>query len=174
MLYTSAALLALSATVKAHCAAWKAGMYCLGGNITDPKDPNKDNPNTNIAVLPLTNLTKEEWWWQHDRGCDLVPPEPGVFLEVPAGGNITVEIAHNRGQTTLSFDGKDVSDWPDGKQHPEDWSGPGNPPDCIQDDGAMHTNNQSMAGGTAFGISYNSDLTAVTIENLAIISILPE
>lgn len=169
MLYTSAALLALSATVKAHCAGWHGGMYCLGGPVAG-----QDNPNTNTAVLPLYNLTKEQWWWQHDRGCDLVPPEPGVFLELPAGGNVTVEIAHNRGQTTLSFDGQDVSDWPDGKQHPEDWAGPGNPPECIQDDGAMHTNNQSMAGGTAFAISYNSDLTAVTIENLAVFSVLKE
>jgi len=167
MFFTSAALLALSATAKAHCAGWKDGMYCRGGNVTGV-----DNPNTNTAVQPLYQLPKEKWWFQADRGCDLVPPEPGLFLELPAGGSFTVEIAHNRGQTTLSFDGKDVSDWPDGKQHPEDWHGPGSPPDCIQDDGAMHTNNQSMTGGTAFAISYNSNLQDVTIENLAVFSVL--
>jgi len=37
----------------------------------------------------------------------------------------------------------------------------------------MHTNNQSMAGGTAFAISYNSNLNAVTMENLVVFSVLP-
>jgi len=172
MFYTSAALLALSATARAHSAAWKDGMYCLGGPVAG-----KDDPNTNTAVLPLTNLPKEKWWWQADRGCDLVPPAPGVYLDIPAGGSFTVEIAHNRGQTTLSFGGQYASEWPDGKQHPENWEGPplaSGAPDCIQDDGAMHTNNQSMAGGTAFAISYNPNLTAVTMENLVVFSVLKE
>jgi len=38
----------------------------------------------------------------------------------------------------------------------------------------MHTNNQSMAGGTAFAISYNPNLTAVTMENLVVFSVLKE
>ncbi|KAI3149179.1 CAZyme family AA14 [Penicillium roqueforti] len=93
-------------------------------------------------------------------------------LELPAGGSFTVELAHNRAQTTLSYGGQYASDWPDGKDHPEDWAGPGSPPDCIQDDGAMHTNNQSMAAGTAFAISYQSDLADVTIDNLAVFTVL--
>jgi hypothetical protein len=167
MFLTFAALLTLSATATAHCAAWKKGMYCLGGpNLS------QDNPNTNTAVLPLYQLEKEKWWFQADRGCNLAPPEPGVFLEIPSKGDFTVEIAHNRAQTSLSFGGKFTSEWPDGKQHPEDWHGPGNPPDCIQDDGAMHTNNQSMTGGTAFAISYQSNLQDVTMENLVVFSVL--
>ena len=95
-------------------------------------------------------------------------------LELPAGGSFTVELAHNRAQTTLSYGGQYASDWPDGKDHPEDWAGPGSPPDCIQDDGAMHTNNQSMAAGTAFAISYQSDLADVTIDNLAVFTVLEQ
>ncbi|RHZ45093.1 lignocellulolytic auxiliary activity family 14 protein [Aspergillus thermomutatus] len=161
------AFLALSAVAQAHTVAWVKGMYCLGG-----PDPSTDNANTNTAVGPLYNLTHEEWWFQHDRGCDAAPPADGDILELPAGGKFTVELAHNRAQTTLSYNGKYTSEWPDGKEHPEDWAGPGSPPDCIQDDGAMHTNNQSMAAGTAFAISYHSDLAAVTMENLAVFTVL--
>ncbi|OXA37882.1 uncharacterized protein LOC118433424 isoform X2 [Folsomia candida] len=159
------ALLSLVASANAHTAAFAPGMYCLGGT-----DPSQDNPHTNDAVVPLYNLPRSQWWFQADRGCDRAPPAPGVFLELPAGGSFTVELAHNRAQTTLSFNGEFTSDWPDGQQHPEDWKGPGNPPDCIQEDGALHTNNQSMAAGTAFAISYVSDISAVTMENLAVSS----
>jgi len=157
------ALLAWSGVADAHTAAFARGMYCLGG-----PNPNEDNPNTNTAVEPLFGFTRSQWWFQAHRGCDQAPPAPGVFLELPAGGSFTVELAHNRAQTTLSFDGQFTSQWPDGNEHPEDWRGPGNPPDCIQDDGAMHTNNQSMSAGTAFAISYNADLSAVTMENLVV------
>ncbi len=163
------ALLGLSTIAHAHTAAFARGMYCRGG-----PNPNQDDQNTNTAVNPLFGLSRAQWWFQADRGCDRVPPPAGEFLELPAGGSFTVELAHNRAQTTLSYDGQFVSQWPDGGQHPEDWRGPGNPPDCIQDDGAMHTNNQSMAGGTAFAISYNSDLNAVTLENLVVFTVLPK
>jgi hypothetical protein len=36
----------------------------------------------------------------------------------------------------------------------------------------MHTNNQSMTGGTAFAISYQSNLQDVTMENLVVFSVL--
>jgi hypothetical protein len=163
------AFLALSAVAQAHTVAWVKGMYCLGG-----PDPSTDNANTNTAVAPLYNLPREEWWFQHGRGCDAAPPADGDILQLPAGGKFTVELAHNRAQTSLSYDGKYTSEWPDGKEHPEDWAGPGSPPDCIQDDGAMHTNNQSMAAGTAFAISYQSDLSAVTMENLAVFTVLEQ
>lgn len=137
-------------------------------------DSSTDDPTTNTAVNPLYDLPQEEWWFQHDRGCDQAPPTNGDILELPAGGSFTVEMAHNRAHTTLSFDGENTSDWPDGEDHPEDWSGPGNPPDCIQDDGALHTNNQSMAAGTAFAISYQSDISEVTMENLVVFSVLEQ
>jgi hypothetical protein len=163
-------LLGMAATVAhAHTMGWAKGMYCLGGS-----NINVDDSNTNLAVNPLYNLPKEQWWFQADRGCDKAPPKQGDVLSLPAGGSVTVEMAHNRAQTTLSYGGQYVSDWPDGKSHPDNWSGPGYPPDCIQDDGAMHTNNQSMAAGTALAISYQSDLSAVTMENLVVFSILEQ
>lgn len=32
-----------------------------------------------------------------------------------------VEIASNRGETTLSFDGDYTTDWPDGQNYPDDY-----------------------------------------------------
>lgn len=104
--------------------------------------------------------------------CDKNPPSGNDSLALPAGGQFTVELAHNQAQTSLSFEGRFASDWPDGKSHPENWSGPGNPPECIEDDGAMHAHNQSTAAGTAWAISYESDPSKVNMENLVVFSVL--
>ena len=115
---------------------------------------------------------------QADRGCDKVPPPEGEFLELPAGGEFTVELAINRAFTTLSFDGENVSDWPDGLEHPEDWSAP-DPNSCLVDNedgagGALHTINETTTAGTAWAISYESDITKVTMENLVVFSVLEQ
>ena len=202
-------------------------MYCAGWA-----------QNWNAPVHPLHKLPKRDWWFQHDRGCDAQAPPPGEFLELPAGGTFTVELAHNKLQTTLGICPPGLScmsDWPDGKDHPEDWSYPdgehfdwpvgmgkggesvgfdgkehqmgstgmgnmgsghsggmgmgngmgigmgmgmgsgfgGRPStfDCLSDF-QLHTRNESMAAGTAWAISYQSDLNAVTMENLVVFTIL--
>jgi len=142
-------------------------MYCFGG-----PNPGQDDQNTNTAVSPLFNLPKSQWWFQADRGCDRAPPDP-YFLELPAGGHFTVELAHNRAQTTLSYNGQYTSQWPDGQEHPEDWNGGTEGEGCIQEDGALHTQSQAKAAGTAFAISYESEISRVTMENLVVFSVLP-
>ncbi|KAF2643637.1 hypothetical protein P280DRAFT_466403 [Massarina eburnea CBS 473.64] len=169
MLHTALLAAALASFASAHTAAWANGMYCRNGNSTDPSH---SEPNTNLAVSPLYNLTKEDWWFQHDRGCDLAPPPTGEFLQLPANGNFTVELAHNRAFTTLSYDGKLTTAWPDGVQHPEDWnSWHGEGSECLED-GALHAFNQSHAAGTAWAISYQSDIKKVNMENLVVFSVL--
>lgn len=156
----------LAALTSAHTAAWTQGMYCKDGNTSTP------NPNTNTAVNPLYQLPKEKWWFQHDRSCDLFPPPPGEFLELPANGEFTVELAHNRGQTTLTDPDADRLQWPDGQDHPDDWNsweGPGSP--CLED-GAMHAYNETSAAGTAWAISYEGEIEKVTLENLVVFSTL--
>jgi hypothetical protein len=167
MIAVPTALLALVAVSQAHTVGWAKGMYCLGGNVTGV-----DDQNTELAVNPLYQKSFKDFWFQHDRGCDLAPPAPGDILELPAGGQVTLELAHNRAQTTLSYNGQYAGEWPDGKSHPEDWNGNGVGDGCIQDDGAMHTYNQSSAAGTALAISYQSSLSQVTLENLVVFSVL--
>jgi hypothetical protein len=74
-------------------------MYCRNGTSGE------DDNNTNTAVNQLYNLTKTDWWFHHDRKCDAFPPVAGDFLELPAGGSVIVELAHNRAQTALSYGG---------------------------------------------------------------------
>ncbi|CAK5275406.1 unnamed protein product [Mycena citricolor] len=161
MMFASLLVLALVATVaNAHLAAFAKGMYALGG-VSGQNDLNQED-----VVYPLFQLPKSQWWFHHVNGVDNFPPAPGDFLELPAGGSFTVEIASNRGETSLSFGGKFASDWPDGKTYPENY----NVDTCIISPN-MHTQNQSMAAGTAFAISYTSDIKAVTEDNLAVFTV---
>ena len=120
--------------------------------------------NNNIPVFPLYQLTKRDWWFQHDRGCDTVLPPDGEFLELPAGGSFTVEIATNRAFTTLginpNFDG-----YFGGRQDPVR-SGEG----CVVDPN-LHTMNQSTAPGTVFAISYQTSIDQVTPDNLVVFTV---
>jgi hypothetical protein len=52
----------------AHIAAFAKGMYCQNGLV------GQENMNNNLPVNPLYQLSKEDWWFQHDRGCDQAPP----------------------------------------------------------------------------------------------------
>ncbi|KAG6333708.1 hypothetical protein ID866_5375 [Astraeus odoratus] len=96
----------------AHLAAWHKSMYCFNGTT-----PGQVNYNTYDAVLPLWMLSKSDYWFHHVNGCDELPPAEGDFLELPAGGSVTVEIAANRAFTSLSYDGEFATDWPDGQDH---------------------------------------------------------
>lgn len=113
---------------------------------------------------------------QADRGCDLVPPPDGEFLELPAGGAFMTELANNRAFSSLSYEGRLVSEWPDGKDHRMPWRGPGNPPGCLVDNGdgaggELHTRSIETTGGTAWAISYESDVSRVTMDNLVVFSV---
>jgi hypothetical protein len=94
----------------AHIAAFAPGMYCRDGL------PGQNNQNNNLPVAPLYQLSKADWWFQHDRNCDTAPPPAREFLELPVGGNFTVEHANNQAFSTLSYDGKEVTEWPDGAE----------------------------------------------------------
>ncbi|TMW59784.1 hypothetical protein Poli38472_004853 [Pythium oligandrum] len=153
----------LTQSASAHVMAWARGMYCLNGS-----DPSVNDQNTNLAVNPLYDLPKEKWWFQADRGCDKAPPSPGDVLELPAGGSFEVEFAINRAFTTLSYDGKQATEWTGGEKYPSDWKGK-NPPECL---GPLHAESESKAAGTAFAISYVSDIKDVTMENLVVFTTL--
>ncbi|KAF5317676.1 hypothetical protein D9619_012681 [Psilocybe cf. subviscida] len=144
-------------------------MYCMKGN-----NPGVDDRNTNAAVQPLYNLTRSDWWLHHINKCDEFPPEPGNFLELPVNGTFTVEHAVNRAFTTTITSNPSIGTYGDGKDHPDfglsrDGKNPGS--DCISEPN-MHTQNETMAAGTAFAISYTSNLAEVTPENLVVFTVL--
>lgn len=152
----------------AHIAAFAKGMYCKNGL------PGENNQNSNLPVSPLYQLSKADWWFQHDRGCDQAPPAAGEFLNIPSGGHFTVEHANNQAFSTLSYDGSNVSRWPDGAKHPNNWHGQWQDGECLPDGGWMHATNRSNAQGTAFAIAYESDLSKITMEDLVVFSVLPQ
>lgn len=162
-LFTS--LLYGASLVSAHIASFGPGMYCKNG-LTG------DNFNNNDVVAPLFQLSKKDFWFQHDRGCDTRPPPKDEFLEIPAGGSFNVQLANNQAFTDLSYGGSMVSDWPDGKDHPEDWHGDWDGAECLPGGGWMHAQNESMTTGTAFAISYENDVSKVNLENLVVFSVL--
>jgi len=161
MILNTLSLLLLALAVNAHLVPFNLGMYCLNGAQT-AVDYNSDD-----AVQPMFMLDQADWWLHHANNCDEYPPADGDFLELPASGSVTVEIASNRAETTFSYNGSETSEWPDGGTYPEDY----NVPTCITSPN-MHTQNESMAAGTAFAISYTSDITQVTPENLVVFSVV--
>ncbi|KAI6017388.1 hypothetical protein PISMIDRAFT_414489 [Pisolithus microcarpus 441] len=159
---------ALSGLTSAHLAAWHSSMYCLNGTT-----PGQVNYNTDDAVLPLWKLSQSDYWFHHSNGCDQFPPAEGDFLELPAGGSFTVEIADNRGVTSLSYNGTHATEWTDGQNHTGST-------DVLLDatfsDGCItspniHTQNETMASGTAFAIAYKSELSEVTLEDLVVFTV---
>ncbi|KAF9019145.1 hypothetical protein BDZ89DRAFT_1139514 [Hymenopellis radicata] len=157
MLSIAFLLLSTSLSAVAHIVAFSHGMYCENGlSGTDQ--------NSNIGVDPMYQLPKGKWWMHRFSKCESRPPAMHEFLEIPAGGSFTVELAANQAFTTLSFGGTRVGLFPDGEEHPEferDHS------TCITSPN-LHTQNESMAAGTAFAISYQSNINKVTPENLVV------
>ncbi|KAG8856696.1 hypothetical protein FRB91_000401 [Serendipita sp. 411] len=149
--------LALVPAIQAHMAPYHSSMWCLNGTS------GQDNQNTNDAVNPLYMLPKSQWWMHANNNCDKFPPAPGKFLELPAGKSFTVEIATNRAFTSYSYDGRFVGTFGDGQAHPEleDLAHS----TCVTSPN-LHTENATRATGTAFAISYNSNIEDVTMENL--------
>ncbi|KJA14486.1 hypothetical protein HYPSUDRAFT_150365 [Hypholoma sublateritium FD-334 SS-4] len=161
-----ATFLILEGHVSAHVGAWHKGMYCMRGNKAGD-----DDRNTNAAFQPMYNLTKAQWWFHAINDCDKFPPDAGNFLELPANGDFTVEHAVNRVFTNLVSDPV-LGTYVDGQEHPglgttSDGKQPGSDSSTP-----VHTQNESMASGTAFAISYQSEIPDVTPENLVVFSVL--
>ncbi|KZV83782.1 hypothetical protein EXIGLDRAFT_842694 [Exidia glandulosa HHB12029] len=155
----------------ANVVAFTKGMFCQNDYGT------ADAPNAAAATAPLWNLTWTDWFL-HGK-CRDNPPPDNEFLNVPANGAFTVEIASNRAWTTLSYNGGKASDWPDGKVHPDNWSTsivdsnyPPSTSGCIGSPN-IHAHSESDAAGTAFAISYNNDINTVNVSDFTVFSVLP-
>jgi hypothetical protein len=136
-------------------------MFCLNGLS------NEDQPNNNEVSNPLLNLTFDEFWFRGQ--CKDYPPAQGEFLQLPAGGKAVLELAGNRGQTTLSFDGQFAGLWPDNEDHSNYDDGSWDNSCIIKPN--LHAENQTRAAGTVLAIAYKSDVHDVKYEDLVVISV---
>ncbi|EJD38255.1 hypothetical protein AURDEDRAFT_72344 [Auricularia subglabra TFB-10046 SS5] len=164
-------LASLALAANAHMLAWTKGMYCKNGHST------KDDPNAAVGALPLIDLPFSGWFMH--GACINYPPPKGEFLDLPAGGEFTVEIAENRAFTSLSYNGSKTSAWGDGNPHPEGYGDrrvdthfPLTEIGCIASPN-MHTKNEQDAAGTAFAIAYKSDIHKVTMDDLVVFTVAP-
>ncbi|KZW00468.1 hypothetical protein EXIGLDRAFT_830633 [Exidia glandulosa HHB12029] len=175
---TSLAAALFVTAVEGHIAPWGAGMFCKNGYYLS----NTDQPNNNEVVNPLFNLTFNDWF-MHGQ-CRNFPPPAGEFLNLPAGGSFTVEMAGNRGQTTLSFNGQFTSmdnvsasviceDYVSSHvlplEHPEYENGSWNNSCIITPN--LHTKNHQDVAGSAFAIAYKSDISQVQFNDLVVFSV---
>jgi hypothetical protein len=124
---------------------------------------------------PLVDLEYEDWWMQHERGCDTAPPPAGEYLELPAGGNFTVELAGNLAFSSMRKSPPGViARFGDGKNHTLPYDvhngAPTSVNGCISSPN-LHAQNESKAYGSAFAISYNSNISDVTMDNLVVFTV---
>ncbi|KAK0229184.1 hypothetical protein EDD85DRAFT_1026714 [Armillaria nabsnona] len=163
MFTTFAAALVLAQAVRGHVAPFHPSMWCFSGT-------SGSNINAQEAVNPVYQLGFSGYWMHANTGCLSQPPADNTFLELPAGGSFSVEIAANRAFTSYSYGGTEVSDWADGQAHEELY---GAHTECVTSPN-LHAQNESMAAGTAFAISYTSDISAVNEDNLVVFTVAPK
>ncbi|KAF9263160.1 hypothetical protein L218DRAFT_959476 [Marasmius fiardii PR-910] len=156
----------------ASIAAWHKGMYCLNGTKAGVDD--QDN---NVPVFPLFQLRRDQWWMQAASNCINFPPADGEFLDLPANGEVTVELATNRAFTSLSYNGQRATTFvgPLADGVTDETFGicggsTGKTCDCIVQPN-IHAQNESFAAGTAFAIAYNSDPMSVKPEELVVFTV---
>ncbi|KAF9032945.1 hypothetical protein BJ165DRAFT_1357464 [Panaeolus papilionaceus] len=150
--------------VYGHVAAFHKGMYCINGPQTAV------DLNSYAIVYPLYQMNFRDWWSRSNLNtqCMDYPPADGDYIDLPAGGTFSVEIGSNRAKTSLSYGGRDMSDWPDGQTYPEDYVS--RDENCIIHPN-LHTQDRQRAAGTVFAISYESDIRKVTPENLVVFTV---
>ncbi|KAH7106782.1 hypothetical protein BKA62DRAFT_650346 [Auriculariales sp. MPI-PUGE-AT-0066] len=167
---TTVALLSLALGSQAHTTAWTKGMYCRWGWSHEPVVASR------VAAIPVWNETYDGWWM--NGRCKDYPPPPGDFLEVPANGQFTAELAENSAFTWVSFEGRLRTAWGDGKHHPDNYSvdnlGGARPSSigCIGSPN-LHCKRERDAAGTVFAIAYKNDISNISMEELVVFTVAP-
>jgi hypothetical protein len=135
-----------------HASIWHPSMY--GFNVTGETFSYDNRP-----VAPLFNMSFSQWWF---HGHLDHPPNAGDIFNLPAGENVTTEIACNKGATSFfaSSEGGDIRD-PSNPNNPC----PGSP---ISE---FHTTGIEDVKGCALAISYKSDAKSVQPGDFAVFSV---
>ncbi|KAI0663755.1 hypothetical protein C8Q70DRAFT_906931 [Cubamyces menziesii] len=133
----------------AHIAFWHPSIY--GFNVTEQTFPYDNRP-----VVPLQDMTFQEWWFHNHLAY---PPNPGDVFEFPAGKAATAELACNKGATTWfnSSEGGDIRNGND--------PCPGSPPS------EYHTTGFNDLKGCAMAIAYEPDVTKIQPEDFVVFSV---
>ncbi|KAI5474854.1 Galactose-binding domain-like protein [Pseudohyphozyma bogoriensis] len=141
------ALLALVGSTQAHMSIWTTSMYGM----------NTDYP----AYSPIGPDWSFDDWWFRGAPTRNSPPAAGEVTALPAGGNITLEIACN-----VAFSSLGVS--------------PTDNVACPGNNGAYHAGDPagdvdySLLAGCALAIADVDDISLVTVDNLAVFSVQKE
>ena len=101
---------------------------------------------------PLSGKPFDQWWMHGQKSNK---PQDGAVLELPAGGQVTIELACNKQYTSFGQDGA------------------GNNP-CPPDTPSMHAGNpvvDSQLRGCGLAIVYKSDIDAAQPEEFTVFSV---
>ncbi|KZT57666.1 hypothetical protein CALCODRAFT_495905 [Calocera cornea HHB12733] len=137
----------------AHLAAWHPSMYGFNWTLDASSWTGSYD---NRPVAPMYNMPFTEWWM---HGHQNLPPNPGDYLELPAGGKFEVEMACDKSATDY-WNTSGQADFRQGN-----WPCPG--ASSIE----FHTATINDTKGCAFGIAYKSDIASVTQADITIFTV---
>ncbi|KZV86197.1 hypothetical protein EXIGLDRAFT_774852 [Exidia glandulosa HHB12029] len=170
MMYTTSTLtlfILLATRAQAHIGAYHKAMYCRNGFS------NVEVPAGRFVADPQTGLDWDEFWF---RGkCKDFPPPDGEFLELPAGGYATLELAGNKAATSINMGVRNLTEWGDGEEHPElehRVALNDSLSNCVGEPN-LHALDEANASGSALAIAYKSDIHTVEWSDLVVFSVAP-
>jgi hypothetical protein len=154
-MYILALVLSLLASlhlVSGHASIWHPAMW--GFNVTAQTFSYDNRP-----VVPLVDMSFSEWWFHGHLGY---PPHIDDVFELPAGQNVTAQIACEKGATTYyaSSEGGNVQD-----PSTPNAVCPGSPTS------EYHTTGLSDVKGCALAIAYKSNVSDIQPDDFTIFSV---
>ncbi|KAH7925687.1 hypothetical protein BV22DRAFT_1112159 [Leucogyrophana mollusca] len=135
--------------VAGHASIWHPSMF--GFNVTQQTFSYDNRP-----VAPLMAMTFDQWWFHGHLGY---PPHPTDVFELPAGQNVTAEVACDKGATSY------YASSPGGNVQNGDDVCPGSPMS------EYHTTGLDDVKGCGLAIAYKSNVSEVQPDDFTIFSI---
>ncbi|KAL8276115.1 hypothetical protein RQP46_011497 [Phenoliferia psychrophenolica] len=148
--------------VKGHMSPFMKSMYGIGGSrngqdwLYSAGDP----------VSPIgPDVPKQDDWWFRGPAYRALAPPAGAVTEIPAGGKVTMDITCH-----VAFSGVGWSTTTPGSKLDACPSGTAGP--YHSGDASSYAVEDSLLSGCALGIADVDDISKVTMDNLAIFSVV--
>ncbi|KAF8591350.1 hypothetical protein K439DRAFT_1611346 [Ramaria rubella] len=163
-LYTLLSIACLLPSITAHISLWDESMFGRCGD-------NNQCVNQGQPAVPLVGLTFDQWWWHNYLDF---PPVNDSVMALPAGGNVTVQLAGNGAFSKLGQ--YPNSYWPAG-------AAKGSYDESVENNltywthgaaGNLHTTGHNDLGGCALSIAYTNDAKVVRPEDMVVFSVQQE